>query len=452
MDTRLILDEVHDNIEEVLKQDSSYGLSLWEQFVAIHPADIAEFCGSVDAEVFKQLFLRLPGKEQRAVFHELSDRMKVRALSFMDETDRVDALNALHPDELTDIFDLLSDEELKHYLSLLTKRAREQVISLLQFHPESAGGIMDTEVLTLTQDFTVEKSIKLLQRLQPKREIYQQIYVTDGQHKLVGYINLEDLVLHAPQSRISSFSHPNELVANAQEDQETIAKQMVHYGLMTVPVVDNENHFLGIIPAQTLVDVLVEEATEDVQKMAALTPLKYPYFESSFFRMLYERSRILIILLLAESFATTIMHAYETTLQIGSLLYFTTMLISTGGNTSNQSSAVVIQGLASGDIHPANIFRFLRRELLMACMLSSILGFFALGRAYYATHDIVQSLVISGSLAIIVLVSVSLGSCIPLILRRLGIDPAFSAGPFLATLMDILGVLIYCYVSQLLLT
>lgn len=451
MDTKQVLDEVQNNIEAVALQESVKAKAIWERFITVHPADIAEFFASLEAHWFERLFLQLPDELRGHVFHDLSDTMKVRALSFMDETDKADALNMLHPDELSDIFDFLSDEELKYYLSLLNKRAREKVLSLLQFHPESAGGIMDTEVLTLMQDFTVEKSIKLLQRLRPRREIYQQIYVTDGQHRLVGYINLEDLVLHAPESRIASFLRKNELIANAHEDQETIAKQMVHYGLMTVPVIDDNNHFLGIIPAETLVDVLVEEASEDVQKMAALTPLKYPYFESSFFRMLYERSRILIVLLLAESLATTIMHAHEDSLQIGSLFYFLTMLVSAGGNTSNQTSAVVIQGLASGDIHQANIFKFLRRELLMAGMLAFILGIVAFGRAYYATTDVLQSIVVSSSLALIVLVSVSLGSCIPFILRRLGIDPAFSAGPFLATLMDVLGVLIYCYVSKLLL-
>src|SRR5690606_38222004 len=155
--------------------------------------------------------------------------------------DRAEALKNLAPDELTDIFDLLSDEELKRYLSLLTKRDREQVLSLLQFHPDSAGGIMDTEVFTLMQDFTVEKSIKILQRLRPSRDIYQQIYVTDRHHRLVGYINLEDLVLQAPQDRISSFLHKHLLVAKATEDQEKIAQQMVHYSLLSVPVVDDYN-------------------------------------------------------------------------------------------------------------------------------------------------------------------------------------------------------------------
>jgi magnesium transporter len=182
-----------------------------------------------------------------------------------------------------------------------------------------------------------------------------------------------------------------------------------------------------------------------------LAPMKYPYFETSFFRLLIERSYILIALLLAQSFSTSILKSFHATLSCGTLLYFATMLISTGGNTSSQTSALVIQGLITGELHRSNIFRFLRRELLMAMILAIILGAIAFIRALVSNASMIESLVISVSLGAIVMVSVLLGSLIPLLLKRMNIDPAFSAGPFLATLMDILGVLIYCYIAKLIL-
>lgn len=451
MNSRTILRQVAEHIDRVIAGDSELGKELWVRFTQVHPADIAHFFTDISTDNFKRLFMRLADQLQFEVFHDLSDTKKVRALSFMSEKQQGQALNALHPDELTDLFDLLSDVELKRYLQLLSETARSKVLSLRKFDPESAGGIMDTEVLAFNKDFTVEKSIQILQRLSGSIDVYQQIYVTNSEHQLVGHIHLEDLVLQRPDKRISSFMRKNELVARAEEDREAVAKKMVHYSLMTAPVVGEDNHFIGVIPSETLVDVIVKEAREDVRKMSALTPLKHSYFESSFWRMLYERSYILIALLLAQSFSTSIMKAYESTLHIGSLLYFTTMLISTGGNTSNQTSAVVIQGLASGDIRPTNIRSFLKREFMMAGALAVILGITAFGRAYYTTGSLFESCAISGALTLIVLVSVTIGSCIPLILRRLNLDPAFSAGPFLATLMDILGVLIYCYVSHLIL-
>src|SRR5579885_2861876 len=307
MTGKQILQEIRENIDAVIDQESTFGQSLWKAFLEIHPADIAQFLTNLDKETLQRLFLKLPKELKLAVFEDLSDVIKVYVLSVMSEHELVEALNTLNADKLTDLFDLLSDEELKRYLDLLHKKARQEVISLMKFHPESAGGIMDIRVLTLMDDFTVEKSIKILQRLRPRREIHQQIYITDHSHRLIGHIQLEDLVMHDPKSRISSFIRKNELVAMANEDREVIAQQMVHYGLMTVPVVGDNNHFLGVIPSETLVDVIVEEATEDVQKMSALTPLKYPYFETPFWRLLYERSYILIALLLAESFSNTIL-------------------------------------------------------------------------------------------------------------------------------------------------
>lgn len=451
MENHNILHEVRQHLAEFIKQDSVLAQELWNQFLLLHPADIAEFCTDLDSHDFQTVFLKLPKKIQLEVFAELSDIMKVKSLAFMNEHERIEALNVLSADQLTDLFDLFTNEELKSYVVLLNKKEREEVLSLLKFDPESAGGIMETEVLVLNEDFTVEKSIQVLQRLQPDRDIYQQIFIINRTHHLLGHIRLEDLVLQQPKARIQSFMRNNELIAYANEDRETIAKKMVHYSLMTVPVIDENNHFLGVIPSKTLVDVLVEEASEDVQKMSALAPMKYAYFDTSFLRLLYERSYILIALLIAQSFSTTIMKSFQTTLEYGSLLYFTSMLISTGGNTSNQTSGLVIQGLITGQLSTVNIWRFIRREFFMGGVLGFILSAISFARVYMTTGSVGESFIVAAALFAIVVASIIFGCLIPLILRRVNIDPAFSAGPFLATLMDILGILIYCYLCKLLL-
>jgi magnesium transporter len=451
-----ILQEVREHIETVVSQDSSLGVYLWGELIKLHPADIAKFLTDIEEEYFKPLYLRIPRELQLEVFDELSAPSQIEALDAMDDQGRADALNRLPSDELTDLFEYMSDENLKKYLELLTIKAREKVLSLLQFHPDSAGGTMDTEVLTFQGEFTVERSISILQRLRPSRDVYQQIYVTNREHQLMGYIKLEDLVLQRPQNRIASFMRKAEFVAYPDEDREEVARKMVHYGLLSVPVVDDEDHLLGIIQSDTLAEVLLEEASEDVQKMSAVQPLKYPYFETSFFRILYQRGYILLALFIAQSFSTTIMQAYQSTLSYGCglLLYFTTMLISTGGNASNQTSAVAIQGMITGDINSSNIKRFIRREMLMAIALAIIFGFAAFIRSYMfmkqnaAGVQYLESFAIAMSQAIIVFVSVSIGSCVPAMLKKLKVDPAFAAGPMLATLMDIIGILIYCMVTR----
>lgn len=449
MNGKKILEEIKENIGEVIAQKSDIGKSLMQAFKDVHPADISDFLESIAQEDAEQLYIALPKNTRLAVFEELTDRMKVKLLALLNELEQVEAFNSLSADELTDLFDLMSDEELKKYLNLLHKRVREKVIALLKFDPESAGGVMHTDVITLPEEFTVEKSVKILQRLSPSQDIHQSIFVIDKDHRLVGFVKLEDLVFQKPQTRISEFMHKPELVAKADEDREKIAKEMVHYGQMIVPVVDEDNHFLGVISGDTLVDVLVEEAAEDVYKMSG-TPVTRQYFEVPFFRLLYERCYILLALLLTESFSRTILGVYEATLTTF-LLSFIPMLISAGGNTSNQTSAVVLQGLASGELNFANMRRFIRREFIMGFMLASILGIVSFIRVYISSGYTWESLAISISVSTIVLISVSLGSAIPFILRRFNVDPAFFAGPFLATVMDIFGVLVYCYIVKLIL-
>ncbi len=451
MNTEKLLAEIKDNIDIVITKESVLGESLWQAFIELHPADIANFLGTITKNDAQLLFANLPKQIKIDVFEGLSDLVQGTVLEAMSDQEKVDAFRSLPADELTDLFDRLSDEDLKKYLALLHKDVREQVLSLLQFEPDSAGGIMTTDVLTLMKDFTVKQSIKLLQHVQPNREIHQQIYVVDKEHNLLGYIRLESLVLHRPEELIESFMKKNELVVRADEDQEKVAKDMVHYGLTTAPVVSNTNKFLGVISSEELVDVLVEEATEDVQRMASLPPMKYPYFDIPFLRIVYLRSYVLVALLIAELFSGNLLRSYSHIVKFGILGSFLPMLISAGGNSGSQTSAVVIQGLASGEIAFSNMFRLLWREFYVSGLCASILGVISFARAYFVGGSFVECLAISLSLVIIVLLSSILGSIIPFILRRFNIDPAFSAGPFLATLMDILGIVIYCRVSDFLL-
>ena len=448
MDTEKTLAQVADNIETVVAQDSPLGVLLWQELTKQHPADIAQFFSSIDKESVQKLFKKFPHALKAHVFSYLSYSMKVYCLSFLDGHDRAHLLSALPLDELTDFFDELSDEELKNYLKLLHKKDREKVISLMKFDPESAGGIMNTDVLTLMADFTIEKSIQILQRLQPSIELHQQIYVTNQDNELIGHINLEDLVLKNAQTRLGSILRKNELVVDVNQDQETIAHQMVHYKLMTVPVVGENNVFLGVIPSDTLVDIIEREAAEDVYKISAMTPIKHTYFETPFLKLLYQRSSILIILFLVQIFSSIIMIHYERLLE-GFLIFFIAMIQSTGGNSSSQSSALVIQGVSSGELNQTNLHRFFWREALMALLIGFTLTIVSFIRIFVMhTGYLWANIAVSVSLGAIVVVSMLLGSLIPLMLRRFRLDPALAAGPFLATLMDILGLLIYCFISQ----
>jgi len=444
-----ILDTIALNIQEVLAQKTLRSQSLVEQLNLAHYADIAQLINSLDFPYSAQLFIFLKPALQVHVFYELQPSLMRAILSNLSSVDKSALLKNSHADEITDLFDILSDEELQGCLEVLHQKERQQVLSLMKFAPDTAGGIMNVDVITFMQDFTVAKSITLLQRLRPRRDLHRNIYVTDAHNKLVGVIKLEDLVLKSPETRLSSILRQVPFIANVDQNQEEIANKMAHYRAMIAPVVNDQNFLLGVITGETLVDVLQREAQEDVQKMSGFF-LNESYIETSTISLIIRRGAILAILLLAESLTSFIMGSFEATLSTF-LFSFTAMLVSTGGNTSSQTSAIVIQGLSTGDINDSNVRKFLKREFLIGAVLAIFLSMIAFARIYAFHHFFWGSLVVSLSLGIVVFMSVVFGSLLPIFLKKNNIDPAFFAGPFLATVMDILGILVYCYIAYLIL-
>lgn len=437
------------NIEEVITCSSEHGQELWQILLEMHPADIAQILEDTQDQYLTQLFLKLPEHKQIEVFEELPDYDKEKVLAVLDQTQKALILNEIPLDEFTDLCDHLSDKDFKKCLEVLHKKDRQKVLSVMKFPADSAGGIMTLEFFTLMENMSVAKAITLLQRVRPNVDLHRQIYVTNLENKLVGYIDLEDLVLKSPNTQLSSILKKVPYVAQPQEDQEKVALKMVHYGMLNVPVV-NENMFLiGVIQEDDLIDIIQKEALEDVQRISA-APNTTSYFEKPLWLHLSQRGAILAALLIFESVTVLILHRYEAILTPFLAMFFT-MLVSTGGNTSSQTSAVAIQGMSSGDINQSNTLKFIAREFLIGLLLASALGSIAFLRAYTAHGNFNESFVVSIALGLIVLCSVLLGASLPVLLRRLGGDPAFSAGPVLATVMDILGLFIYCYLAYFML-
>ena len=450
MKTKMLIDDILKNIDDVIAQETEIGRNLWKEVLCMHPADAAQLYTFLEKNQMNKLFEMFPKEQQLEVFDELSVQYKEDVLDVVDFARKTYLIRNTNIDELTDLFDEMSEDELKESLGVLSKNDREKVLSLLKFEAESAGGIMSVDIVTIVQDVNVARAIQYLQKIKPNVELHRQIYVTDRQNKLVGYIDLEDLVFHSPSRKLSEIIKEVPYIAQVEEDQEEVSSQMVHYGLMTVPVVDDKKSLMGVISEETLIDVIQQEATEDAQRMSG-APITESYFDTSFFSLLYKRGFILALLLLLESVTSIIIGHYEAVLT-PFLVTFFAILFSTGGNTSGQASAIAIQGMSSGDINSSNILKFIRREFLLGSALAIFLSAVAFGRIYSVhSGNLVGSFVVSLALGIIVLLSVLLGSMLPIILKKLKIDPAFSAGPLLATLMDIVGLLIYCYVAYLIL-
>ena len=450
--TKKILYQIENNIDAVIIEESTLGKDLWQILLGQHSADIAMLVSKLDDQRQEALFKKLPKDVSIKVFRKLPQQQQAILLTKLELDHAAILLKNMPADELTDIFDYLSDEDLEKYLKLLQSKQRNQILSLLSFNPRSAGGRMNSDVITLHKEFTVRRCVELLQRLSHTKTIMQRIYVTNKDNVLVGYVTLDKLVLSKPETPLAQITSPNELVVSVDEDQEDVANQMHHYGILYVPVVDTHNHFLGVITADDVFEIIRDEGSEDVYKMFGLIPVDQGYFATSLWRQVWQRGVWLVGLLIFQSLSSLILASYNDMIGKYTIIaVFLTMLIGTGGNAGNQSATVVIRGLTTREMSRRNAHRVFWRELCIGVMMSAILMAVAFARVYWSYGDLMSALVISMALFFIVITSIALGSLIPIMLERFDIDPAHSAAPFLATLMDVIGVLIYCFICSKLL-
>ena len=449
LEVKKVLFQIENNIEAVINEEQPIGKDLWLILIEQHPADIALLVTKLGEEHQIALFKKFPSDVATSVFQKISENLQAELLVQLDIDQATSILHNMSADVLTDIFDYLSDEDLEKYLKLIQKKQRNRIISLLNFDPESAGGRMNSDVISLNKDFTVMKSIEILQRLRPGKELLQRIYVTSKENILVGHITLDTLVFNKAETQLSNVLEKNELHVYVDEDQEDVANQIFHYELPSAPVVDRQGHFLGVITASDVVEIIKEEESEDAYKRFGLSSVEHSYFSTPTWNLILQRSTWLIGLLLLQSVSSVIMGRYDGMIQKYAVLsIFLTMITGTGGNAGNQSATLVIRGLTTGEMNRQNIFRVLTREFGIALVISSLLvavGFF---RVYYSA-DFSSAFAINISLFFVVIVSTILGSIIPVMLQFMGIDPAHSAAPFLTTIMDILGVLIYCLIFSM---
>jgi len=447
-----ILFQIENNIDAVIAEDTTLGKDLWQILLGQHYADIAMLIHKLDDDRQIALFKKLPRETSIRVFRKLPQQQQAHLLLALELDQAAILLKNMPADELTDLFDYLSDEDLEKYLKLLQSKQRNQILSLLSFNPRSAGGRMNSDVITLQKDFTVRRSVELLQRLSHTRTVMQRMYITNKEDVLVGYVTLDKLVLSKPETHIASIMAHNELIVSVDEDQEDVANQMHHYGLLYVPVVDKHNHFLGVITADDVFEIIKEEGSEDVYKMFGLIPVDQGYFSTPIWQFVWQRGVWLVGLLILQSLSSLILSSYNDMIGKYTIIaVFLTMLIGTGGNAGNQSATVVIRGLTTREMSRRNAHKVFWRELTVGLLMAAVLMVVAFARVYWSYRDWVSALVISLSLYLIVITSMALGALIPIMLERFDIDPAHSAAPFLATLMDVLGVLIYCFVCSKLL-
>lgn len=417
-------------------------LLFFDQVRELHPVDIGEVLEGINRKMLVYLFFQLLLDQQADVFMEFTNETRQYIFRSSSKQKRELLLDYLTISELVDFFDDLSDSEVNLYIQLVNKKERSKVLSLLEFPETSAAGIMEIDIIVLPPNMTVVKTVVILKKLKINKRLYKTIYIVNEKRVMLGYIELEALVFAEESDYISNFICPVEYLVKATDDREMVAAYMTRYRVDIVPVIDSDNHFLGVITSEIIARTIEDEASEDIFRMASLSPIENTYFKTDIFKLFWQRASILTILLLMQSVSTMIIGKY-TVLLSGFLITYIGIITSTGGNTSSQVSALVIQGLASGDIRTKDMIRFIKRECLIGGLLGIFLSLIGAVRTYFFHYQALDMMIVGIALFCIVILSTLLGSSIPFLLYKLKLDPAYSAGPLLATCMDILGVILF---------
>mgnify|MGYP000537959681 FL=1 len=423
----------------------------WEQAVrlieALRPPDQADLFGELPPEEQDALLPRLDVEDSAAILEELEDSEAAELASRLDTEALARILDEMEPDEAAD---LLGDIPPAQAIQALSAMEEADEVEPLLAHPdETAGGLMTPPTVTLRQEMTAEEAIAYLRALAPDSETVYYLFVVDEENRLVGVVSLRQLIVAPPTARIREIMDPEVIHVHAGADQEEAARLMSRYGLLALPVVDDEGHLLGLITHDDLVEVLEEEATEDIQRLGASEPLDEPYLDTPIPTMFRKRIGWLLLLFVTETFTGSVLRFFEHELaEAIALTFFVPLLIGTGGNSGSQVASAVIRALALGELTFRHLLTVVWREIRTAFLLGLAMGTVGFIRALTWHSPPLLAITVAVSLSAIVLWAAIIGASLPLIAHRLRIDPAVVSGPAMSTLVDATGLVIYFLIAR----
>jgi magnesium transporter len=436
-------------IIELLQEDPR---EIPEALSDLHPADVGEIINHLPAELIPRFLNAFPTSKAADFFEYTSEPLRLEVIPLMDLATAAALLDAMEPDEQADIVSKLPEELQQDLLQRLTPANKQEALQILQFPENTAGRIMTTEYIAVAPTSTVREALEAVKTGLPTRENYHHVYVQEGM-MLKGVLSIRDLLLANENDSIESVMNPQVITVLPEADQEQAARLLSRYDLISVPVVTEAGTMIGVVTVDDVIDVLVEEQTEDVQKLGAVEPFEYPYFQTSFWTIIRKRAVWLILLFIAEFLTGYALRHYDEALKHAiSLVFFIPLIISSGGNSGSQSATIITRALATGDIQFSNFFSVMWRESLSGVVMGLILGAIGFGRAFFWDTGIPISIIVGLTLLGVVMVGTVVGAVLPLLLKRAGFDPAVSSAPAIASLVDVCGILIYFNIAQLFLT
>lgn len=441
---------------KVLLDDKKFS-TLRDILITMKPFDIAAVFENLQDEKMPILFRILPKELAAETFVEMDDETQEFLIHGFSDSELKEVVDELFVDDAVDLIEEMPANVVKRILRQADKDMRKQINELLKYPEDSAGSIMTTEFIVLRPDMTAEMAIKRIRRTGVDKETIYTCYVTDANNKLIGITNVKDLLLAEDDELVKSIMEENVISVTTLADQEQVAQMFSNYNFLALPVVDNENRLVGIVTIDDAIDVIQEEATEDIEKMAAVLPSDKPYMKTSVFGLYKKRAPWLLILMLSATFTSAIISSFEAVLaNVLILSSFIPMITGSGGNAGSQASVSVIRALSLGEIHFRSIFLVLWKEFrvsilcgitLAAANFVKLLLFDLNGQENAFMIALVISLTLVGTIIMAKLV----GSSLPLLASKVGFDPAVMANPLISTVCDSLSLLIYFGVAKLIL-
>ena len=427
---------------------------LREVLSEMNPADIALILEDVPERELPVIFRILPKELAAEVFVEMDSQMQQLLIEAFSDTELREVMDELFMDDTVDIIDEMPATVAKRILSQTDANTRKMINQLLAYPDDSAGSIMTTEYVDLKKNMTVDAAFDRIRKIGLDTETIYTCYVTDASRRLLGIVTVKDLLLNEKTCVIGDIMDENIIFANTLDDKEEVAGQFEKYDLMALPVVDKENRLVGIITVDDAIDVIQDEATEDIEKMAAILPSDKTYFRTGVFSTFKARIPWLLLLMISATFTGAIISGFEEKLTVlPALIAFIPMLMDTGGNSGSQSSVTIIRGISLGDIEFKDIGRVIWKELRVALCCSAVLATVNFAKMWLVDYLMLHTFdpgrqfaeigVVCVTLFFTVIVAKLIGCVLPIIAKKIGFDPAVMASPFITTIVDAISLFIY---------
>ena len=441
---------VRSQLKMLLEQGNLQGVKAL--LVPVQPVDIAEAIEGLPESMQVIAFRLLAKDEAIEVYEELDTTVQQNLVQEFKAQEVLDIVDKMSPDDRAKLFDELPAKIVRRLLAQLSPKERQATALLLGYEEDTAGRIMTPEYISLKEHLSITQSLERIRTLANVSEIIYYLYVTDNSRRLTGIVSLRDLVISDPEMTLGEIMIRDVVCVGTATDQEEVARLIQRYDLLALPVVDKEQRLVGVVTVDDVIDIIEQEATEDIYALSGVQADGDNYFQTNLLTVARKRVVWLFILLLTNSITASIINSQEDILQqVVALAAFIPLLTGTGRNVGAQSSTVVIRGLNTEEINALGPGQVVWREARAGILLGMILGTIATGWAYWLQGNFYVAICVGVSLVAIALLASVAGSALPFLFRSLNLDPALMSAPFITTAVDVLGVLIYFNIARLVL-